>query len=590
MWLTTEDGLDRFDSRRGKFASYKMDSRDSKEFYYGIAEDREGNLWLGGTSGLQSFDPRTGEFRSFQHKPGDSASLSDNLVRSVHVDQSGTLWAATENGLDKLNVKSGKFTTYYTANGLPSNRTNCILEDRRGELWISTTHGISAFDPKTETFENFSVADGLPGMDFTGYLACFEGADGKMFFGGFSGATEVDRAQMAERQDVHPVVFTDFRLFGKSVKVGDGSPLRRSINYTDAITLYHTQNTFSLDLAALDYSNPLIHRFRYMLEGLDKQWSETGADQTVIGYSSVPPGKYTLRVQIGASQSGWSATGAVLHIEVLPPWWGTWWFKLACVSCLLFATFSLLSYRTRQVVHQAEVRLRERLEERTRIARELHDTLLQSLHGLMFQFQAARNMLPSRPEDARQTLDEAISETEQAIAESRDAIQGLRSHPLPDGNLATLLEAAGEELAAVEDTNQTSPGFRVIVEGEPQKLSPHLQDEVYRIACEVLRNAFRHAGAGQIEAEIRYDKNQLRLRIRDDGKGIDPKVLEESGRPGHWGLPGVRERAQRIGSQLTLWSQAGAGTEIELTIPAAIAYEGTRNGRRFGMFRKERKL
>jgi len=235
------------------------------------------------------------------------------------------------------------------------------------------------------------------------------------------------------------------------------------------------------------------------------------------------------------------------------------------------------------------IALEARVNERTRIARELHDTLLQSLHGLMLKFQAACNMLPGRPEDARKTLERAISETEQAIVESRDAIHDLRSLPVSEGNLASLLEAAGEELAAVQDKNKVSPGFRVIVEGEPLKLSPNLQDEVYRITHEVLRNAFRHAGAGQIEVEIRYDKSQLRLRIRDDGEGIDPKVLEESQRPGHWGLPGVRERALRIGSQLSFWSQAGAGTEVELTIPAALAYEGERNGHRFRMFKKERK-
>jgi signal transduction histidine kinase len=236
------------------------------------------------------------------------------------------------------------------------------------------------------------------------------------------------------------------------------------------------------------------------------------------------------------------------------------------------------------------VALEARVNERTRIARELHDTLLQSLQGVMFQFQAARNMLPRRPEDAVQTLDEAISDTEQAIAESRDAIHNLRSQPAFEKDLATLLEAVAEELAAVPDAEQNPAGFRVIVEGEPQRLSADLQDEVYRIAHEVLRNAFRHAGAGQIEAEIRYDRNQLRLRIRDDGKGIDPKILEESRRPGHWGLPGVHERAQRIGSQLSFWSQAGAGTEVELSIPAAIAYEDARNGRRFKVFRRGQKL
>jgi signal transduction histidine kinase len=198
-------------------------------------------------------------------------------------------------------------------------------------------------------------------------------------------------------------------------------------------------------------------------------------------------------------------------------------------------------------------------------------------------------MLPRNPEGAVKTLDEAISATEEALAESRDAIHDLRSPRVSDGDLAPRLEAACEELAAIPDANQKSPAFRVIVEGEPQELSPDLRDEVYRIAHEVLRNAFRHAGAGQIETEIRYDKRQLRLRIRDDGEGIDPKVLEECRRPGHWGLPGVRERAQRIGSELSFWSQAGAGTEVELTIPGAIAYDGARSGQRL-MAARERKL
>jgi signal transduction histidine kinase len=233
-----------------------------------------------------------------------------------------------------------------------------------------------------------------------------------------------------------------------------------------------------------------------------------------------------------------------------------------------------------------ELRMDERVQERMRIARELHDTLLQSMHGLMFQFQAARNMLPRSPENAMHTLDEAIVGTREAIAESRDAIHDLRSQPVGEGDLAKLLEAAGQELAGVEATNGNSPAFRLIMEGEPQKVSPALQDEVYRIAREVMRNAFRHAGASQIETEIRYDKNQIRVRIRDDGKGIDPKVLEAR-RPGHWGLPGVRERAEQIGAQLKIWSEDGAGTEIELTVPPALAYKDAGNSSRFKLFRKD---
>jgi signal transduction histidine kinase len=240
----------------------------------------------------------------------------------------------------------------------------------------------------------------------------------------------------------------------------------------------------------------------------------------------------------------------------------------------------------RRITWKFNVRLEERVGERTRIARELHDTLLQSFHGLLFRFQAARNMLPRRPEEAIQALDGALERTERALAEGRGAIQDLRAEPSVHGDLEHLLTATGQELAGSQDANLCAPSFRVTAEGEKRTLSPILQDEVYRIAREVLRNAFQHARAHLIEAEIRYDDHLLCLRIRDDGQGIDPKVQKEGRRAGHWGLPGVRERAQRIGAQLDFWSEAGAGTEVQLTVPAAVAYETSPDSSVFRLFQK----
>lgn len=224
---------------------------------------------------------------------------------------------------------------------------------------------------------------------------------------------------------------------------------------------------------------------------------------------------------------------------------------------------------TRRIV---ELRLEERVSERTRIARELHDSLLQSLHGLMFEFQAARNLFGKRPEEALQALDGALIGTERAITESQDAIENLRDTK-PDGDdLAQLIKAMGEDLAASRHSNHDSPTFGLTVEGQQRELTPVTMDEIYRIIREVLRNAFRHAQARRIEVEILYNKDQLRLRVRDDGKGIDPQVLKEGGRPGHWGLPGVRERARQIGAKLDIWSESGAGTEVQLVVAASVAY------------------
>jgi PAS domain S-box-containing protein len=215
--------------------------------------------------------------------------------------------------------------------------------------------------------------------------------------------------------------------------------------------------------------------------------------------------------------------------------------------------------------------LEARVSERVRIAREVHDTVLQSFHGLILRFQVARDMLPLHPEEAMQALDGALNMADEAITESRDAIQDLRSEPVERVDLAHLLTAMGEELAESQDVDP--PSFSVTVEGDRRTLVPVLQDEIYRIGREILRNAFRHSGARHVDAEILYDEKLLRLRIRDDGKGIDRQVLENGGRAGHWGLIGIRERAKRLAAQLDFYSEAGVGTEVQLTLPASVAYE-----------------
>jgi signal transduction histidine kinase len=219
------------------------------------------------------------------------------------------------------------------------------------------------------------------------------------------------------------------------------------------------------------------------------------------------------------------------------------------------------------------MRLEERLGERTRIARDLHDTLLQSFQGILLHFQTGINLLPensseARTAEARKTIEKAMHQAKHAIVEGREAIQGLRSSVVETNDLALAMRTLGEELA----TNANSVAFQVHVEGASRDLHPILRDEVYRITGEGIRNAFRHAEAKQIEVEIHYDDRRLRVRVRDDGKGIDPKLLSDDGRQGHFGLRGMRERAKLIGGKLTVWSELDAGTEVELSIPASRAY------------------
>jgi signal transduction histidine kinase len=413
-----------------------------------------------------------------------------------------------------------------------------------------------------------------------------------MFFGGFSGATAFFPDKVTDASYTPPIVLTDFRLPGNSADRGSHFSLQRSVSYTRNLILPHTENVFSLGFAALSYSNSATNRYRYKLDGLERDWNEVGSDRRQATYTTLPAGKYTFRVEGATSGGPWSDPGVAVSIDILPSWWNTSWFRVSCLAAALALLWALYRYRLHQIAQEFNVRLDERVSERTRIARELHDTLLQSFHGSLFRFQAARNMLRRRPEEAIQVLDNAITRAEEAIAEGRGAIQGLRPEPVPACDLAHLLTAIGKELAEARDGGSPdarlhSPGFRVTEEGEKQALSPILQDEVYRIVRELLRNAFQHAEARQIEADVRYNPNELRLRIRDDGKGIDPKVLQQGRRAGHWGLPGIRERAKRIGARLDFWSEAGAGTEVQLIIPASVAYAKASNGsgRNSGGFR-----
>jgi signal transduction histidine kinase len=226
-----------------------------------------------------------------------------------------------------------------------------------------------------------------------------------------------------------------------------------------------------------------------------------------------------------------------------------------------------------------QLRLEERLSERTRIARDLHDTLLQSFQGVLMKFSAVTYQLPDRPEEARQTLEKVIDQARQAVIEGRDAVHGLRSSTVVTNDLARAIGTLGEELAA-HQTGQIYPEFRVHVEGTSRDLVPLIRDEVHGIACEALRNAFRHSHAVRIDVEIHFDRRQFRLRVRDNGKGIEQKVLSGGGGKGHFGFAGLHERSRLVGGKLAIRTKLDSGTEIEIIVPASVAYAKSHVARR----------
>jgi PAS domain S-box-containing protein len=238
---------------------------------------------------------------------------------------------------------------------------SCILEDERGNLWMSTNNGLSQFDPSKQTFRNYSAADGLPGADLTGWGACFKSLSGEMFFGGFSGGVTFHPDKVVDSPYVPPVVLTDFRLFDRPVTVGADSPLSKSIGYTSALSLSHDQNVLSLEFSALSYFNPATNRYRYKLEGLDRQWHEVGSNQRLATYTTLPAGMYAFRVQGATSRGAWSEPGLGLSVEILPPWWNTWWFRAVCVAASLVLLGGFYQWRIQQFRSQ-EKHLRDVVE------------------------------------------------------------------------------------------------------------------------------------------------------------------------------------------------------------------------------------
>jgi ligand-binding sensor domain-containing protein/signal transduction histidine kinase len=578
LWATTLDGLNRYDPESDSFRSFRVATQSGSAVYVSLMEDSKGTLWISGIGGVLHFDPSTERFTEF--KEGVAVHGYPVLAAS-----NGEVWAGTQEGLYRIDPVTHSSRLYTERDGLPGNAISCLLEDSYRDIWISTTEGVSRFLTKTGIFRNYSVQDGLPGRDFTGWSACFRSPRGVLYFGGFAGAVEIDPQGVLDSPLSPPVVLTRLELAGVPVQLGPGSLLKQAIGYTKELRLPSTQRSFSIEFAALSFRSPSTNRYRYRLEGLDTAWQEVGSDRRIASYTTLPPGAYVLHVQGATNRGPWSEPGDELRITIERPWWATWEFRALAITLGLALVIAIYAYRLRQVARTLEIRFDERISERTRIARDLHDTLLQSFHGLLLQLQTAYKLLPARAEEARKTLGAAIDGAFQAVTQGRDAVQGLRVSTMDDNDLAAAIKMLGEELAGQESALKPLT-LRVDVSGSSQPLRPIVRDEVYRIAAEALRNAFRHAHATQIEVHLCYDERQLRLRVRDDGKGIDPQFLREDSQLGHYGIHGMRERAKLMDGTLAIWTAPLSGVEVELIIPASRAYAAARATQRGWLARK----
>jgi ligand-binding sensor domain-containing protein/signal transduction histidine kinase len=591
-------GLTRLQVRNGAISSksYTEANGLAQNSAYAVFVSRDGSVWAGTLNGgVSKF--MDGRFTTYTTTNG----LASNTISSILETRDGAMWFATPSGLSSFS--NGKWRTYTTVEGLPSPEVNCLFEDSSGTLWSGTSAGLAFF-----AFNRFQVPHESPDVLREQIVGMAEDKNRRFWI-----ATS-DHVLRVPRDKLQSGVVTpaDVREYGQADGLESTEGVKRSrsvvsdsegkiwfslsrglsvvnpsqINDNSVPALPHIEaitadnNTTNLaasvqippsprritfEYTGLSLAVPGRIRFRYFLENFDKSWSQPVAAREAV-YTNLGPGSYRFRLVASNSEGLWNGPETAIALNVAPAYYQTSWFRLSCVVAFLSLLWGFYQLRLRQLAREFNVRLDERVSERTRIARELHDTLLQNVQGLILKIHAIAQRIPV-VDPTRQQIEQTLDYADQVLAEGRDRVRNLRASTIGVGELPNAFRQVVEEAAP----NRSST-FKTVVEGTVLELNPIIREETYSIGREALINALSHSDAHNIEVEITYDSREFRLRIRDDGRGIDPAVLEKGGRDDHWGLQGMRERAKRIGGRLDLWSRPGSGTEIELTVPASRAY------------------
>jgi ligand-binding sensor domain-containing protein/signal transduction histidine kinase len=592
-----QGGLTHFVLREGTVESYTYTRASglAQNNVYVVHENNDGTVWAGTLSGGVS-ELKDGVFTTYTTADG----LASNSVTCIEGAPDGTMWFGTRGGLTALS--HGHLRTYTTNDGLPSDDVISLLQDADGTLWIGTAGGLAILSVdrivyartlpdslrspieglaedrkgslwiatadhvvrvsrnelvkrnlKDGDIREYGPADGLHGVaGVRRSQSVVSDQHGRLWFSLNRGIAMVDPERIRNSLPVTPSI---------EAVLADGSTLAM----TDPVHIPRPYHRLAFNYAGLSLSVPERIRFRYMLEGFDRGWSETTAARQAI-YTNLTPGSYRFRIISSNSDGLWNGSEAAISIKIDPAFWQAWWFQVFCGLTSVLIIWMLYQARVRQISRQMQIRLEERLDEREALARDLHDTLLQGFFSAAMQLDVANDRLPE-DSPAKPIIQRVIELMNQVGQEGRNTIRSLRSPLRGSQDLEQALSQVREEFPATENID-----FSVVVEGTPRLLNPIVWDEVYHLGREAITNAFRHSGASKIEVEIEYTARYLQLLVRDNGCGIDDRVLQ-SGREGHWGLSGMRERGEKIGARLQLLSRPDAGTEIELSIPGRIAFE-----------------
>jgi ligand-binding sensor domain-containing protein len=609
LWMGTDLGLLRFAGRRLSRFPYPREKKpdpDSKGAVITMTEAQPAGLWVSflGDAVYRFADEKWTSLEALGGPKG--------VAISAFTDPSGTVWLGfpdqtvvriDSGGIRVFAAQVGKVRTIQgrdpkvwiggdngvawfdgsrfrnlTPPGRSLRDVFGVLETEEG-VWFSEHSGIiyvshselRAFEKDPGHQVSVQVLDSLDGLAAplqrsARNPALVQSSDGLLWFATTEGLVFVDPKRIPTNTVRPPVSITSV--------VANAKPYAP----TSGLVLPDRVRNLEIDYIGISLAMPERVRYRYKLESYDTDWQDPGARRQAF-YTNPGPGTYTFRVMAANPDGVWNESGATIGFSIAPAFYETFWFHLLCALAAGGFIWILYLLRLGLVTTRLQARLGERLLERERIARDLHDTLLQSFQGLMLHLEVVNTLLPHGK--AKDELTKSLGHADRAIAEGRSAVFDLRSPAIDTSDLPESIKAVGDELSA-----EGTATFRLVLEGPPREVRTMIRDELYRITREALRNAFRHAHARHIEAEITYGKRALRLRIRDDGEGIPPELLA-AGRPGHFGMPGMRERAKQIGGKLDIWSGVGAGAEIDLSVAGSIAYRPSTGRSLFRLFRKK---
>ncbi len=561
---------------------------------YAVLEGRDRTIWSATlTAGVSEL--KNGHFTNYTTKNG----LASNTVSSIIEGIDGTIWFGTPDGLTAKSANGWR--TYRVADGLPSADIDCLFQDSSGVIWIGTAEGLAYFSDgqihtlaaEPESFREpiFGIAE-----DKTGSLwiaTADHVLQARRRASNDKQITDVREYGLADgllgtegvRRDKSLVVDSHGRIwFSTNRGLSVVNPARGTVNPTPALVQIEAvlADGIPLDLrtsprvlagrekitfrfVGLSLANEERVRYRYRLDDFDKSWSEPEVTREAT-YNNLAAGLYRFRVVASNSDGLWNSTEAAVDLKVEPQLWQTWWFRLVVVLCAGLTALIVYRVRMQQLTRLLSVRFEERLAERTRVAQDLHDTLLQGIYSASIHFDLANNRLQD-DSPAKPALQRGVDLLRQVSQEGRKALRSLRSRQPSSDGLEQALSLLPKEFALPENID-----FLAAAEGQPRVLRPLVRDEVYLIAREAVINAFRHAQATRIEVEVDYASRNLRVLVRDNGRGIDSQLLR-TGREGHWGLAGMRERAEKIGGKVEVLSGVDAGTEIELSVPGPLAFQ-----------------